>query len=155
MLPTKYPYNPIAILRKYIHSGGGYSLNFNCILIRIMVICAMTMSINGCENTSAKHANKSYGNNYPLQLALHSMDESFQVNTSNLKVIQHVNSAESPDRAVIEIEETELLDDSVFAEKTVFTMNYKKDGWTIISQIKMQQCWPGRGHQDFSEQPCH
>ncbi|CAO95032.1 Hypothetical protein ETA_pET460420 (plasmid) [Erwinia tasmaniensis Et1/99] len=129
-------------------------MKFKGILIKMMV-CAMTMSINGCENTSAKQANKSYGNNYPLQMDLHSMDESFQVNTSNLKVIQHVNSGESPDRAVIEIEESELLDDSVFAEKTVFTMNYKKDEWKIISRVKMQRCWPGRGHQDFSVQPCH
>jgi hypothetical protein len=83
------------------------------------------------------------------------MGESFQDNISNLSVTQHVNSGESPDKAMVTIEESGLLDDSVSAEKTVFTMDYQKDKWQIVNRVKTQRCYPERGHQDFSGQPCN
>lgn len=123
--------------------------------IRALIACSMTSLMSGCDNTSAEQTNNVIKENYPVQVALHSMGEFFQDNVSNLSVIQHVNSEGSPDKAVVTIEESGLLDDSVSAEKTVFTMSYQKDRWQIVSRVKTQRCWPGRGHQDFSEQPCN
>lgn len=123
--------------------------------IPALIACAMVSLISGCDNTNAEQANNVVKENYPVQVALLSMGEYFQDNVSNLSVIQHVNSGESPDKAVVTIEESGLLDDSVSAEKTVFTMHYQKDRWQIVSRVKTQRCWPERGHQDFSEQPCN
>lgn len=124
-------------------------------IIPTLIACTMAALISGCDNTNAEQTNKMVKENYPVQVALHSMGENFQDNVSNLSVIQHVNSGESPDKAVVTIEESGLLDDSVSAEKTVFTMSYHKDRWQIVSRVKTQRCWPERGHQDFSEQPCN
>lgn len=123
--------------------------------IPTLIACTMAALISGCDNTNAEQMNKMVKENYPVQVALHSMGEYFQDNVSNLSVIQHVNSGESPDKAVVTIEESGLLDDSVSAEKTVFTMSYHKNSWQIVSRVKTQRCWPERGHQDFSEQPCN
>lgn len=123
--------------------------------IPALIVCAMTSFISGCDNPNLEQTNNVVKEHYPLQVALHSMGEHFQDNVSNLSVIQRVNSGESPDKAVVTIEESGLQDDSVSAEKTVFTMNYQNDRWKIVNRVKTHQCWPGRGHQDFSEQPCN
>lgn len=123
--------------------------------IPALIACSMASLIGGCDNTSAEQMNSVIKKNYPIQMALHEMGEHFQDNVSNLSVTQRVNSGESPDKATVTIEESGLLDDSVFAEKTVFTMRYQKEQWQIVNRVKVQQCWPGRGHQDFSEQPCN
>lgn len=52
----------------------------------------MAALISGCDNTNAEQTNKMVKENYPVQVALHSMGEHFQDNVSNLSVIQHVNS---------------------------------------------------------------
>lgn len=123
-------------------------------LIPVMITCSMAYLISGCDNTTSEKTNNMSGDNYPIQVALVSMGKSFQDSVTNLSVIQHVNSGESPDKAEVIIEESGLQDDSVYAEKTVFTIHYQKDKWQIMSRVKTQQCWPERGHQDFSEQPC-
>ncbi len=124
-------------------------------LIPVLMACAMASLMSGCDNTSAEQTNGVTKENYPLQVALHSMGEYFQDDVSNLNVIQHVNSGESPDKAVVTIEASGMMDDSVSTEKTVFTMTYQNNRWQIVNRVKTQRCWPGRGHQDFSEQPCN
>jgi len=57
-----------------------------------LIACTMAALISGCDNTNAEQTNKMVKENYPVQVALHSMGEHFQDNVSNLSVIQHVNS---------------------------------------------------------------
>ncbi|WP_203413523.1 hypothetical protein [Entomobacter blattae] len=109
----------------------------------------------GYTNAAAEQTSHEFRKNYPLQIALDAMGKSFQDSVTHLNVTQHVNKGESPDKAVVTIEESELLDDSVAAEKTVFTMNYRDGKWQIMNRIQTQQCRPNRGHQNFSNQPCH
>ena len=120
--------------------------------IPVLIACTMVSLISGCNTEQTNNVVKE---NNPVQVALHSMGENFQDNVSNLSVIQHVNSGESPDKVVVTIEESGLLDDSISAEKTVFTMRYQKGRWQIVNRVKTQRCWSERGHQDFSEQPCN
>jgi len=48
-----------------------------------------------------------------------------------------------------------LLDDSVRAQRYVLRLERQADGtWRLRSARWAQRCWPGRGHQDFSPQPC-
>lgn len=108
--------------------------------------------ISGCTDITAEKANNS---NYPTQVALHALGETFQSSASNLVITQQVNRGELPDRAVVTIEESGMQDDSVSAEKTVFTMRYQDGKWQIVNRIKTQRCWAGRGHQEFSEQRCN
>lgn len=124
-------------------------------IVPALIVCAIASLISGCSNTHAEKKGSISKENYPLQMALHLMGASFQDDVSDLSVTQHVNRVESPDKAVVTIEASGLLDDSVSAEKTVFTMNYENDAWHIVSRVKTQRCWPGRGHTGFSAQPCH
>ena len=48
-----------------------------------------------------------------------------------------------------------LPDDSVRAERYVVVLDRQEDGtWRLRSAVRTQRCRPGRGHQDFSVEPC-
>jgi hypothetical protein len=47
-----------------------------------------------------------------------------------------------------------LLDDSVAAERFVLGLRRQKDVWTLRSARWSQRCAPGRGHEEFSTEPC-
>ncbi|KLN97559.1 hypothetical protein VK86_04160 [Moellerella wisconsensis] len=125
--------------------------------ILLLMISTMAFLASGCDKIEEKVADSAPtpSRNYPIQLALDSMGDSFQESVTNLSITQHVNSGELPDKAVVTIEESDLQDDSVAAEKTIFTMSYQGDKWQIINRVKTQRCWPERGNKDFSEQPCN
>jgi len=71
--------------------------------------------------------------------------------------IERMNdSAESPETTTVTITSEGLLDDSVMGEK--FLLKLKRTGhgaWLIESAGKKVKCWPGRGHQDYSNKPCN
>jgi hypothetical protein len=45
-------------------------------------------------------------------------------------------------------------DDSVKAIKKVATVTYQNSIWTLNQPVETQSCHQGRGHQDFSTEPC-
>jgi hypothetical protein len=47
-----------------------------------------------------------------------------------------------------------FYDDSVKAGRTEAILEYKDGQWLILNATDMYQCWPGRGHQDFSTEIC-
>lgn len=47
-----------------------------------------------------------------------------------------------------------LYDDSVKAMRFKTIINYENEQWIRGDIIRTQQCWPGRGHQDFSNEYC-
>jgi hypothetical protein len=47
-----------------------------------------------------------------------------------------------------------LLDESVFAERWVLEFEPVGDGFQLASAERTQRCQTGRGHADFSAEPC-
>lgn len=47
-----------------------------------------------------------------------------------------------------------LYDDSVKASRVQTTAIYKEGKWIKSDILRSQQCWPGRGHEDFSSELC-
>jgi hypothetical protein len=47
-----------------------------------------------------------------------------------------------------------LLDDSVAAERFVLALQRDGERWTLTSADWAQRCAPGRGHEEFSTEPC-
>lgn len=47
-----------------------------------------------------------------------------------------------------------LRDDSQSAERKTAVATYGSGKWTLGEVTVTQQCWPGRGHQDYSSEPC-
>ncbi len=47
-----------------------------------------------------------------------------------------------------------LKDDSITAEKISAPVHYENEAWVVGTETTTQQCHKGRGHQDFSEEPC-
>jgi hypothetical protein len=47
-----------------------------------------------------------------------------------------------------------LLDDSVAALRLTFALSRDGDRWTVTQARWAQRCQPGRGHEDFSPEPC-
>jgi len=89
----------------------------------------------------------------PLMVALESMGSHFQQEPTNVIVNQKI-AGESPTEAVVEIEASGLMDDSVFAEKTVFNLSIENDRWSVTDKTIQVKCYPGRGHQEYSSDPC-
>jgi len=47
-----------------------------------------------------------------------------------------------------------LYDDSIKATRTEAIIEYKDGRWIKRDILETRQCWPGRGHQDFSPEYC-
>ena len=61
---------------------------------------------------------------------------------------------ENEDWKIVVVDNT-LYDDSEKANRFFMTAALHNGQWLIKNLDKTEiQCWPGRGHQDFSDQPC-
>lgn len=116
-------------------------------------LIALIALVAGCDGP-ASGASTTAAASYPAQVALKAMGEGFQESATNLRITQRVDGGEMPEKAEVTVEETGLMDDSVEAERTVFSLQFKDGQWTIAERVKTQRCRTGRGHQDFSSQPC-
>jgi len=66
----------------------------------------------------------------------------------------HIDISKETDQWVVTITYDGLYDDSIKAERIRTIVRYKDGQWLKGEVSKTQQCWPGRGHQDFSAEPC-
>jgi hypothetical protein len=63
--------------------------------------------------------------------------------------------AEGGSRTDVMVTEDGLLGDSIRATRYVLDFERQEDGrWRLLSARWSQRCWPNRGHQDFSPEPC-
>lgn len=128
-------------------------MNFKIKAKVVLVAGGLVSLLAGCQGVKPESDEVSR-HSPPVIVALDSMGQYFQNEVTVLHVTQHVSGGESPTATIVTIEESGLLDDSISAKRTVFSM-VKKDGqWEIKNQIKTQKCYPGRGHQDFSNYLC-
>lgn len=65
-----------------------------------------------------------------------------------------VNISQDGNQWVIAITYDGLYDDSVKASRVQTTAIYKEGKWIKSDILRSQQCWPGRGHEDFSSELC-
>ncbi|HGJ5863761.1 hypothetical protein [Arsenophonus nasoniae] len=91
----------------------------------------------------------------PYRIALDVMGKDFQQEVSNMQIRQVLSGGESPTTATVTIEQSDLLDDSVQAERSIFQLAFRDGKWIIDSRVNQQRCYPERGHQSFSTAQCH
>ena len=65
-----------------------------------------------------------------------------------------VDISQEKDQWVVTITYDELYDDSIKADRIRTIVMYIDGQWVKGETSRAQQCWPGRGHQDFSTEPC-
>jgi len=65
-----------------------------------------------------------------------------------------VDISEEAEKWVVVVIYDGLYDDSAKATRIQTTVMYQNGQWAKGSVSKTQQCWPGRGHQDFSAEAC-
>lgn len=64
-------------------------------------------------------------------------------------------SAENSDSLTVFVTDDGFLDDSVRGEKYKFELKRNEQGvWKVVSAGKAWKCQEGRGHQDYSTEPC-
>jgi hypothetical protein len=64
-------------------------------------------------------------------------------------------SAESRSTATVTITNEKLMDDSISGVKYKVDLKKNENGtWNILSVGKAIKCWKGRGHADYSSEPC-
>jgi hypothetical protein len=71
----------------------------------------------------------------------------------NVSVVSEA-PAEAADNATVTVTYSRLLDDSVEGTRNVVDVVRDEDGWRVASVESSFSCKPGRGHQDFSTEPC-
>lgn len=64
------------------------------------------------------------------------------------------NQLEQPDSVRVVLTEDGLADDSVQAVRYALEFDRAGGNWRLESARRTQRCQPGRGHQDFSPEPC-
>ena len=65
------------------------------------------------------------------------------------------SAAEGRDDAAVTVKLDGLLDDSVRGVRTVLALDRQADEtWRLRSARREQRCWPERGHQEWSPEPC-
>lgn len=57
-------------------------------------------------------------------------------------------------RATVTVTHDGFFDDSVKASRTEAVLEWRDGAWAVASTAATHQCWPGRGHQDFSTELC-
>ena len=88
----------------------------------------------------------------PLQIALRLVGP-FEAKIQ--QITRKHDSAESARKAEVIVIEEGYLDDSIRGARYEFVLEKDvKNRWQIISAKKSWRCWPNRGHDDFSQQPC-
>jgi hypothetical protein len=75
--------------------------------------------------------------------------------TAGTTTIVARSSAEGQGPTTVTVTLDRLLDDSVRAQRFVVVLAPEGDGeWRLTSASAEQRCWPNRGHQAFSPDPC-
>jgi hypothetical protein len=65
------------------------------------------------------------------------------------------DNPESPKTAQVIITNEKLLDDSVMGVRHKLVLSRNENGsWVIESSAKAIKCWKGRGHANYSKEPC-
>lgn len=57
-------------------------------------------------------------------------------------------------RATVTITHDGFFDDSVKASRVEAVLEWRDGAWVMASSATTHQCWPGRGHEDFSAELC-
>jgi len=64
-------------------------------------------------------------------------------------------AGESPSPVRVDVTLDRLQDDSVRARRYALVLNLAgENDWRLSSAVVSQRCWPNRGHQTFSAEPC-
>ncbi len=69
-------------------------------------------------------------------------------------IVRNNDSPESSDITEIIITNKGLLDDSVMGVKYELSLKRTNNVWLIESAARAVKCWQGRGHSDYSPEPC-
>lgn len=86
-----------------------------------------------------------------LQVALKLVGDSQECRERRIEI---QSTPEAFRDAHIVIIEEGLMDDSVFGIRYELMLRLGKHGWMVESADKTWKCWPGRGHQYYSDEPC-
>ena len=89
----------------------------------------------------------------PLQVALRLVGDRHGSRERNISI---ESTPETFRDAKIVITEDGYLDDSVRGARYQLKLTRTDDGYWVVERFKKEvRCWPGRGHQDYSDKPCH
>ena len=89
----------------------------------------------------------------PMEVALRITGEFDEMKTREMKF--EAATAESPEAITLTVVNDGFLDDSVRGEKWIYELVKETNGvWKVSSIKRAWKCWPGRGHDDFSGEPC-
>jgi hypothetical protein len=91
----------------------------------------------------------------PVQMALHFAEiarntpEKWEFNEAHIPLRHEAAGLSTA------VETTGLHDDSIEGEKLALLLHRGLSGiWNVISANKGHRCWPGRGHTNYSAEPC-
>jgi hypothetical protein len=74
--------------------------------------------------------------------------------TATHTTIDGISEGEGEGPRLVTVTLDGLLDDSVRAERWMLVVEPGDEGYTLASAIRTLQCQPGRGHEEFTAEPC-
>lgn len=121
---------------------------------KTLTVLLGTFILSACSDPRKDSAHDPAIVKLPAELALESISAEIQNEYPDLNVSQRFDNAENPEKSIVVVEASGLQDDSISVERTKFWLEYEDGQWTIVDTSKKQKCFPGRGHQYFSAEPC-
>jgi hypothetical protein len=115
---------------------------------RRLLVGAVALVASGC---GGKHAFDGHFTS-PEALATSFLQLDARRGTTTTLVTKQ--APEGGDRAVVTATLEGLLDDSVSSVRYVLVVRRDEEGWRLVSAHHTQRCRAGRGHAEFSADPC-
>lgn len=89
----------------------------------------------------------------PTQIIARLIPKFEEIKSRTIEIV--AASIEENDFLTVFVTDDGFLDDSVRGEKHKFELKMNEQGvWKVVSASKAWRCWEGRGHQDYSTEPC-
>ncbi|MFK7810521.1 MAG: hypothetical protein AB8F74_22130 [Saprospiraceae bacterium] len=89
----------------------------------------------------------------PLSVILEFTGTNVDSKIKNIRT-KKLGPGEDIDDVLVTVEEDGLMDDSVSASLTMLRLKKENDLWQVYKATRAWKCWPGRGHQIYSGEPC-
>jgi hypothetical protein len=107
------------------------------------------------ESLTAAQGKKEPWSEDPVSIALRFADVDFRLPESLEFSQSRVTIQPEGVSLKVTVETTGLRDDSIEGQKVTVVLRRSGGGaWSVISASRGQRCWPGRGHTNYSAEPC-
>lgn len=118
----------------------------------IATLGMVSLVMTGCATTK-NVISKVHGNDTPLEQAL-KLHPELRKELATVELRQYFNRVESPTAAEVKITQTGLMDDSIAAERFIYSFKLNGSKWEQVNKKTEYKCARGKNTKTFQTDLC-